>query len=689
MTNKPDINIKETASKILESKGKLSENQYFKKLEAFVSTLSKEPVSDSGFPFNLDAAKILFQGIGLGIAIIDNEFKIAFCNPSMAKALCKTLENIEGEKCYEVFQCKDDVCHFCPAKKASQTGKTKDVEVIVNCEDNEGQWLRILSIPLIENKKVYGFLDVVHNISEKKATEMQLTREKEYIKLIAETSPAGIVHLSKQGEIKYANQMAEKILGLTKNEILIRKYNSPEWEITDFEGNPFPDKELPFEQVKEKMKPVNDIRHTIKVGKDNWRYLSVNASPVINENGKFNGMVASLDDISDKIKVAKKLEEENHFRKAIIQNAAEGLCVCKEIPDFPYVKFTHWNDRMTGITGYSMDEINEKGWYQSLYPDPYIQQKAIERMAKMREGEDIIREEWEIAAKSGEKRIITISSTILKLKGDATHVMALIEDVTDHRNAMQALLESEEKYKQLFEYSPNSVTYSDINGNIIDCNLTILEAHKYRSKEEVIGRNVMEFIAPEYLEKAKTNFEKLIRNEKREDSKYRFLKSDGTTFPVELSAKIVKDFQGKPVGIISISQDLTEKNIAKEQLQQAADIFNHIPSGIFIYHLEDINDDTTLKMVAVNSAAAKLIGVKCGDMLEKTLDQNFPYLREKHIPQQYAQVIRQQKPIEIEDIYYKDDRVDGAFEVWVFPLPGNKVGVAFNNITEKKTITLT
>ena len=57
------------------------------------------------------------------------------------------------------------------------------------------------------------------------------------------------------------------------------------------------------------------------------------------------------------------------------------------------MRFTVWNRRMTEITGYTLDEINASGWYQSLYPDPEVQARASERMNRMRSGDDLDQEE--------------------------------------------------------------------------------------------------------------------------------------------------------------------------------------------------------------------------------------------------------------------------------------------------------
>ena len=126
---------------------------------------------------------------------------------------------------------------------------------------------------------------------------------------------------------------------------------------------------------------------------------------------------------------------------------------------------------------------------------------------------------------------------------------------------------------------------------------------------------------------------------------------------------------------------------AEEKLRQYQDIFNNMQVGLYIYHLEDIEDDRTLRMVAVNPASDLHTGVRIEDVIGKTLDENFPGLREKGIPQKYAEVVRSSKPIELDDIYYGDERVlENAFAVKAFPLPGNCVGVCFENVTKCKRV---
>ena len=139
-------------------------------------------------------------------------------------------------------------------------------------------------------------------------------------------------------------------------------------------------------------------------------------------------------------RMSQLLHEEHSFRKGVIERAAEGICVCHAIQEFPFVQFTLWNPRMKRITGYSMEEINRLGWYQSMYPDPEIQEKARQRMSKMRDGEDLVYERWEITRADGEKRTFGISTSILTTHDGQIHVLALMQDVTD-----------EERYRRQIE----------------------------------------------------------------------------------------------------------------------------------------------------------------------------------------------------------------------------------------------
>lgn len=127
------------------------------------------------------------------------------------------------------------------------------------------------------------------------------------------------------------------------------------------------------------------------------------------------------------------------FRASVIARMAEGLCVCHAVPEHPFMAFTVWNDRMIQLTGYTLEEINRLGWYHTMFPDPARRQYAFERIARMRQGEDLRDEEWTVRHKDGRQRVLRISTSILKSSDHQTHVLALMQDVTARREAEEEL----------------------------------------------------------------------------------------------------------------------------------------------------------------------------------------------------------------------------------------------------------
>lgn len=129
---------------------------------------------------------------------------------------------------------------------------------------------------------------------------------------------------------------------------------------------------------------------------------------------------------------------------------------------------------------------------------------------------------------------------------------------------------------------------------------------------------------------------------------------------------------------------LTDAAQLQGELAMYRSIFAHLPIGTFVYHLEDSHDDRTLRMIAVNAAAESLTGIAATDMLGRTLDENFPGLREQGLPQAYAQVIRTGEPFVTESVYGDERVIQAAFAVRAVPLPGDSVAVMFENITERR-----
>jgi len=193
-------------------------------------------------------------------------------------------------------------------------------------------------------------------------------------------------------------------------------------------------------------------------------------------------------------------QAELSFREAVISHAAEGMCVCHQITDFPYVEFTLWNDRMNEITGYTMEEINRLGWYQTVYPDPDLQARAIDRMSEMRLGMDLEAEEWVITRKDGRERVLEISTSMLRTSDAKDHALALMHDVTERKQFERDLSSSEEQYRKLFNSVMEGISLVDKDEIILFGNPAFARIFEFETVEEMVGKSILDYIAPESRE---------------------------------------------------------------------------------------------------------------------------------------------------------------------------------------------
>lgn len=176
------------------------------------------------------------------------------------------------------------------------------------------------------------------DVTERKAAESALRKERAVMDMIMETSPVGIVTVDAGGAITYANSTAEKILGLTRDSITARSYNAPVWNSTGLDGKPFPDESQPFSVVRRTMRSAYDIKHAILWPDGRRVVLSVNASPLLDERGGFMGMVATFDDITERRqaedRIVRLLGEKDAILKEVhhrVKNNMNTMCALLQL----------------------------------------------------------------------------------------------------------------------------------------------------------------------------------------------------------------------------------------------------------------------------------------------------------------------------------------------------------------------
>ena len=174
--------------------------------------------------------------------------------------------------------------------------------------------------------------------------------------------------------------------------------------------------------------------------------------------------------------------------------------------------------------------------------------------------------------------------------------------------AEQELRESQQRFHDLFENSPDAIFVEDLNGNVLDVNMAACALHGVK-REELVGRNALNHLIPAaYRDEARRDFQKLASGklswvEGESES------ADGRIVPVEVRASRI-EYAGKPALLLHV-RDVTERRAAEAALRSSEALFRSVwENSVDGMRLTDENG----VIVAVNGAFCELVGLNQGDL---------------------------------------------------------------------------
>ncbi|HEV8715791.1 MAG TPA: PAS domain S-box protein [Candidatus Binatia bacterium] len=155
-----------------------------------------------------------------------------------------------------------------------------------------------------------------------------------------------------------------------------------------------------------------------------------------------------------------------------------------------------------------------------------------------------------------------------------------------HHEQTQATLLS---LSSVVQASIDSIVLADLTGKILDVNEATLKMYGTNDKGDLIGKNTLELIALADRQRAVTYFQEVLAQGHLKGREYQVLLKSGATIPVELSAALLKDAAGTPLGLVGITRDISERKQMEEALRQSEARFQRIatnfPGGMIFQFL--------------------------------------------------------------------------------------------------------
>ena len=429
---------------------------------------------------------------------------------------------------------------------------------------HETKWIIDRAKPIWNDQesRVDQIIGAVQDITKRKEVEIALERSRKFLDSIIENLPVGLHIFDEMGFSQRMNHAMRNLYKLDYSKLKEKQINVFEHPIVIIKNGE--------EIYKNAYRGIATLNHQIEIDSSNIntsnsflekRYINESVFPILDKYGKVSSVVTLADDITDEVMSAKALQESEANKQAIL----------KAIPDFIFIFdregrfincFTDNEDRLlflpSSFLGKTVKEIFPK----------YISDEFYRCLANAFETKQIQSYHYYLDSENG--RIYNEARLVIHSENE---ILCIIRDITDQKRAELALVESEEKFRELAERTQdvlvlfsaeNEILYASPNlADFIERDLEIL----LKSPEVVLN-----WIHVDDRERVIEIFSRARENNQKSlDIQFRLLTGKGNIKWCWYRENTIMTPAGSPYRRAAVITDFTNNKIAEMALQEAKD----------------------------------------------------------------------------------------------------------------------
>ncbi len=256
-------------------------------------------------------------------------------------------------------------------------------------------------------------------------------------------------------------------------------------------------------------------------------------------------------------------ESENELRR-MFDDAPVGI-----FQSLSTGRFQNLNLFMARVLGF--DSTNEALEHYTdignqFYADP---QKRLDFFAVLKKQGQVENFEFEARGKDGRSVWLSMNARIMEVLDDRTFVISgFLSDISERKRIEAFLQQGEELQRKYLMTIPDLIVQTDMDNTIVFINEFTLGKFTSLPKEHFIGRNIIDFISGEDLERAMKNNLLMLENQLG-PQEYRLKVGEGRSLDCEVNGEVLQDVQGNPIGIVYVIRDISERKKAQQALQES------------------------------------------------------------------------------------------------------------------------
>ncbi len=640
-----------------------------------------------------------------GIAITQNK-KIKFANPSLAKMFGYEVEELINSPFLNYIS-PDDRPRVIEIYTKRLQGEDVPIVYEFAAQHKDGEVINIeINSGIINYNGERAILSFFRDITERKRAEEALQESEGKYRSLITNIPDVVWTSDENGNTSFISDNIEKIYGYTPEEIY--RDGDRLWF-----GRICPDD---IDNVKNSYKALLEgkqhfnVEYRVKKKDGSWIWLHDRALKTRDEYGKIR-VDGVFSDITSRKKAEKALKESFE----IINKSPAVAFLWKNTENWP-VEYV--SENVKNLYGYSAEDFmsGKVSYSEIVHPEDLERVGGeVTRNSMDKERADFVHEPYRIITEDGQVRWVDDRTNIRRNeKGEITHYQGIVQDITERKRL-------EDSIRNLAEVDSAKFGKEFFENIVLRLSKTLQADFTLIGELRSDGRESIRTIAVSADGEISDNFEYDLANTPcasvvgQEVCSYPAGVAD--QFPEDELLKQMGiegyigvplfDSRGSALGIMvalfrkplrhtgfgesilrifstrtgSELERMRAEEALKNSLQVSDDIVRTIPSGIYIY---DYIPPDRLILINANKTAEEITGVKLDEWKGKEFNEIWPNAKAQGITDKYLEVVRTGVTYESDDLVYSDEKLNAAFRVRSFTIPGNRLVSAFEDITNKK-----
>jgi len=449
------------------------------------------------------------------------------------------------------------------------------------------------SNPVMNGKKVVGIQTVLRDITERKIIEEKLAESEECYRVLFEKSPIGICMMAVNGRIINVNKKMEVITGYNSAELMKMSF-------LDLCKDSVAVKTL---KTIDGQDAVREMQTQVKCKDGKLIQVLLNASKIQLRNSSF--IQIRIQDMSELVMTEKRLSASEKKYRTLFEEAMDAIFVA----DAETGILLDCNRAACQLVGREKTELIGK--HQSILHPPTSIEGKFSRTFRLhrteKEGQIL---EDRVVTKDGEIKKVSIKANIFELENRKV-LMGIFRDITEQKRIEEELVQERDFLQALMDNIPDTIYFKDIDSKFTKVNKAQATVLGISDPKEAIGKTDFDFFTPEHAGDAFDDEQRIIKTGQPLIGKIeKIRRADGQFRWVSATKTPIRNKQGKIIGLVGISRDITEQRQIEEKMEYQKNLFDalmdNMPDSIYF-------KDTQSRFVRVSKVSCAGMGIKNPD----------------------------------------------------------------------------